>query len=346
MFHFQEKMDSLPREIGDIQAPLHVRIKPTNVCNHHCWYCAYKSEDMQLGENMDQRDVIPREKMLEIVDDLGAMGVRAVTFSGGGEPFAYPHLLPTLKALAAKNIAFASLSNGALVKGEEAEFFAHHGTWLRLSIDGWDGPSYAKLRGVKESEFSKVLHNIQAFKSYGGPCSLGVSMIIGKENAEHVYDLALKVKEMGADSIKMSPCIVSNDGAKSREYHSAFYECVRAQVDRAKSELEDPSFEVFDSYHELESKFKKNYTWCPYQQVLPIIGADLKVYSCQDKAYTELGSLGSIAETTFKKFWFSDKNTFFKINPSLHCDHHCVSNQKNLMLHEYLGANDEHLSFV
>ena len=84
---------------GEVRAPVHIRIKPTNVCNHDCYFCAYRSQDMSLGEDMDKRDRIPREKMLEIADDLVAMGVEAVTFSGGGEPLIYPHLVETIERL-------------------------------------------------------------------------------------------------------------------------------------------------------------------------------------------------------------------------------------------------------
>ena len=28
---------------GEVGAPVHIRIKPTNVCNHDCYFCAYRS---------------------------------------------------------------------------------------------------------------------------------------------------------------------------------------------------------------------------------------------------------------------------------------------------------------
>ena len=52
---------------------------------------------MQLGEGVDQKDQIPEDKMMEIVEDLVNMGVKAVTFSGGGEPFLYKPLLKVSK---------------------------------------------------------------------------------------------------------------------------------------------------------------------------------------------------------------------------------------------------------
>ncbi len=59
IFHFPEKLHSLPREGVATTAPLHIRIKPTNLCGHHCWYCAYKAKDLDLGAEMVERDQIP-----------------------------------------------------------------------------------------------------------------------------------------------------------------------------------------------------------------------------------------------------------------------------------------------
>ena len=52
VFHFKEKLDSLPRASGTILPPINVRIKPTNVCNHNCWYCAYRVQNLQLGQDI------------------------------------------------------------------------------------------------------------------------------------------------------------------------------------------------------------------------------------------------------------------------------------------------------
>jgi len=122
---------------------------------------------------------------------------------------------------------------------------------------------------------------------------------------------------------------------------------IKEQTQRAKEELQSEGFEVFDAYHELDEKFVKHYQWCPYQQILPIIGADQRVYTCQDKAYNlDCGTLGSIKDVRFKDFWFNNRDKFFKINPSKHCNHHCVSNGKNMLIHDYLNANPDHLPFV
>jgi len=152
---------------------------------------------------------------------------------------------------------------------------------------------------------------------------------------------------MGVNSVKVSPCIVSNDGAVNNAYHQPIFDQVKESTRKAVADFSDGHFEIFDSYHALDDKFKKDYDWCPYLQILPVIGADLNIYPCQDKAYNlEDGLIGTIKNQRFKDFWFSDKNKFLKINPSVNCNHHCIANEKNKMVLEYLYADSEHLSFV
>ena len=347
VFHFGEKLASLTRENPTVRPPLHIRLKPTNFCNHRCSYCAYRAGNLQLGQDMDQKDAIGKDKMIEIVDDLAELGVKAVTFSGGGEPFCYPHLAMTLPRLHDAGIRFASLTNGSLLRGELAELFAHLGTWLRISLDGWDDASYAAYRGIEVGAFTRLLSNIEHFAKLGGRCALGVSLIIDERNHAHIHETTGRLRDLGVTSVKISPCIVSNDVEANNAYHERFHDEAWEQAQKAAADFNGEGFEVMNLYHKLEGRFNKTYTWCPFLQILTVIGADLNVYSCQDKAYNlKSGCLGSIRDTRFKNFWMHGKGKFFDVNPARDCGHHCVANAKNLLLHEFLGLDREHLSFV
>lgn len=347
MFHFKEKLDSLTLSTDKITPPVHIRIKPTNTCNHNCLYCAYRSDNQQLGKDMIQRDYIPKEKMMEIVDDIAEIGVKAVTFSGGGDPFCYLYLLDTVKRLSRTKVKFACLTNGSKLNGELAEIFACHAAWLRISIDGWDDKSYSSYRRVPDGEFTKVINNIRNFKKLKGACFLGINIIVDKKNSAHIYDLIKILRGIGVNSVKVSPCIIDNDGIKNSMYHKPILKRVKVQTEKALREFSNESFEIFDSYYAQLETFNKAYTWCPYLQILPIIGADLNIYPCQDKAYNlNEGLIGSIKEKRFKDFWFRDKTKFFKINPAHNCNHHCVADAKNRLILDYLDADKEHLEFV
>ncbi|MDD5012064.1 MAG: radical SAM protein [Candidatus Nanoarchaeia archaeon] len=345
IFHFPDKLTSFKE--SKISSPIHVRIKPTNSCNHNCSYCSYRAECLQLGKDMVIKDFIPKNKLIEIIDDLDSMKVKAVTFSGGGEPFCYPYLLDVLKKISKTNIKFRSYTNGARLEGEVSELFAQKGTWLRVSMDGWDNKSYSEYRRVKDGEYTKIMNNMENFKKFGGPCSLGVSLIIGEKNSSHVYEMIQRLKNVGVSSIKVSPCIVSDYGEQNNLYHEPFFNQVKEQIKKAVLDFEKNDFEIFDSYNKEVISFKKDYAWCPYIQIRPVIGADQNIYACQDKAYNlDNGLIGSIKNQSFKKFWFSDRDNFFKINPALNCDHHCVADTENKLIIDYLNVDRKELEFV
>jgi len=330
-----------------VTAPVHVRIKPMNHCNHNCWYCAYRYDALQLGEDIDLKDQIPAEKMDEIIDDLIDMGVQAVTFSGGGEPMIYKPLPECVEKLATAGIKVATLTNGSNLKGHVADAFAEHGTWIRVSMDAWDGPSYAKSRGIKDNAFDALIDNMRAFIARKSDCVLGVSFIIGQDNHEHIHDTCALLKDVGVDHVKLSGVVVDNDVPGNNTYHDEIRSSVETQIERAMS-LNGNGFSVVNHYHALTERFEKTYTTCPFLQYLTVIGADCKVYTCQDKAYTETGILGSIENRRFKEFWFSEENkkALYDLNPSVSCGHHCVAHGKNLAILEHLNVDNDHGAFV
>lgn len=342
---FKDHLEALSNR--RVAVPVHVRVKPTNMCNHNCWYCAYRTDDLLLGGEMLEKDSIPEARMLALAKEFVEIGVKAVTFSGGGEPLLYKPLPDVIEILAAGGIRVAALSNGSNLKGRVADVFARHGTWVRISLEAWDNKSYTKSRGAKPNDFSRLLDNMREFTSRDTKCVLGVSLIVGQDNADHVAEICALMKDCGVNHVKVSGAVVSNDAAGNNAYHLPIKDEVVRQLGQAM-QLGDSQFSIIDHYHELESLFDKEYTWCPFLQFLTVVGADQYVYTCQDKAYTDAGRMGSIAERTFKDFWFSTENQRFlyELNPSASCAHHCVSHTKNLALHDYLSLDKEHSFFV
>ena len=76
IFHYKEKLDSLPDNINRITAPIHIRIKPTNICGHNCRYCAYRVDNLQLGKDMNEKDYIAKTKNLYPADGQGQRKIK------------------------------------------------------------------------------------------------------------------------------------------------------------------------------------------------------------------------------------------------------------------------------
>jgi sulfatase maturation enzyme AslB (radical SAM superfamily) len=188
---------------------------------------------------------------------------------------------------------------------------------------------------------------MKAFVATGTRCVLGVSFITGKDNYHRLYEVCSRFKEIGVNHVKLSAAVVGNSADANNSYHREFAEAAHAEIERCKA-LTGDGFTVIDHFHEMESRFEKEYHRCPFLQFLTVIGADQAVYTCQDKAYTKEGTLGSIRERSFRDYWFSEENRSRMANfdPSALCGHHCVSHSKNQAILQYLAIDPEHGNFV
>ena len=350
IFHFANRLEQL--KLGGIPAPIHIRLKPTNRCNHHCSYCCYRNPDLYLSERLREEDRIPWAKMQELINDFAAMGVKAVTFSGGGEPLCYPHIADTIRGLTAAGIKIATLTNGSLLSGEVAELLAHNAVWCRVSMDAADAETYGAIRRVPVTEFDRVCDNLRTFAAIPGrTCVLGINFIVTRENHTDIFTFLRKARQLGADNVKLSGAVVSTKPKRNAAYHASIHAEARTQIDRAIRELSTPDFTIIDKLYEPEDEegiYEKDFHWCPMIYFMTVIAADQQVYFCHDKAYTENGLLGSLKDTDFKTFWY-DPATRVRIknlDPGTDCCHHCADILKNNMLLDYFESDPDHLEFV
>jgi MoaA/NifB/PqqE/SkfB family radical SAM enzyme len=329
-----------------ITTPVYVRFKPTNNCNHHCSFCSYdpKTGDTGVRDKMkDRTDEIPQEKMIEIMSDFKDMGVKAVTFSGGGEPLIYPYIEEAMQKILDAGIDLSIITNGQCLEGKKAEILSH-AHWVRISSDASDAESFSKIRKVPEEWFHKLTENIRKFAQIKNPkCELGINFVVHRDNADQVYRSVKHFKDLGCNHIKITPMWIQN----FREYHEPINSQVLEQIERAKKDFQDDSFNVFDTYagdFSGVSVSERNYNRCWIMQTVPVIGADCNVYFCHDKAYASSGILGSIIDKSFKELWFSQESAkiFETFNPQEQCRHHCANDSKNKIVDGIVKGNEEY----
>ena len=361
-FH-QEKLKSLAE--GRITAPPYVRVKPTNKCNHRCFYCSYDPDfGYLLSEKKFTQDEIPREKMMEILEDFKKMGVKAITYSGGGEPLVYPYIEEALQKNFEDGIDVSIITNGQALNGKKAELLAN-AEWVRVSADSDTPEIFKASRRISESAFYELEKNLKNFAKIKKPeCEFGINFVIHEKNYKNVLSSAKYFKSLGLNHIRFSPVFIPK-GYKdcpegSARYHESFRESVREQIKKAK-ELEDENFKVYDFYEtDFDSALvcKRIYPRCFMMQVTPVIAANQGVYFCHDKAYSDSGLLGFIKDKSFKELWFSQeaKRIFDTFDPRKGCQHHCTADSRNVSIQEilldmgnlekYIPKSDKHKNFI
>lgn len=343
-----EKLKSFLKK--EITAPIHVRIKPMNACNHKCVFCSYDPDDgdREVRDEMyDRSDKLSREKLMETIDNFYEMGVKSVTFSGGGEPLLHPNIVEAITKVYNYGMKYAIITHGQFLDGKRAEIL-RHANWVRVSIDASDAKSLAEFRRIPENSFDRINNNIKNFvKIKDKACELGINYVVHKDNADQVYKSIKHYKELGVNHVKITPMWITN----FREYHEPTIDSVIEQIKTAREELDDESFRVYDTY-EMDfsgvSTINRNYRKCFVMQTNPVVGANYKVYFCHDKAYSSTGILGSIKNQSFKELWFSEeaKAIFENFDAHESCKHHCAGDQKNELITSLLSCHGDDIGFI
>ena len=303
--------------------------------------------DSAMHTDMAEADVMPTEKMFEVLDDFAEMGVKAVTYSGGGEPLLHKDIVGIMQHTLNLGLDLSIITNGQMLKGERARVL-RYAKWVRVSMDYTNGPEMARTRIVPERLFEDVLNNLREFaKLKHAGCDLGVNFIIHRGNSgfetnepDKLVKFALTLRDCGVENVRLSPMWTPN----LAEYHAPHRAMVEAQL-RAVSQIirDRQPFSVTSTFN-LESAahgVERGYTKCPFMQVVPVVGADQKVYACHNKAYDASGCIGSIELMRFKELWFSAEaqEKFRMLNPQTDCRHQCANDSKNILIHRLLEAH-------
>jgi MoaA/NifB/PqqE/SkfB family radical SAM enzyme len=293
--------------------------------------------------DMNKMDMIPLDKMYEILDDLNWMGVRAVTYSGGGEPLMHPNINEILARTAERYIQLSAITNGHYLKDKTAELL-YNSAWVRISIDYCDEEGFVESRRIKGKNLNIVLDNIRGFaKNKRDSCDLEVNFIITKENHLKIVTAAKLLQDLGVENIRFSPMWIED----FYEYHEPIRDTIFGLLDEAK-QLATNRFEILSSYEQVikvpgRDIHYRPYTKCYVMQFNPVIGADLNVYACHNQAYSNDSIICSIKDQRFREAWFSPyaqefHNTF---ECQKVCTGQCAADEKNIFIHELMNCRGD-----
>ena len=303
-----------------------------------CHNCSYVYSVSNMHKDMKKVDMIPHDKMMEIMEDLRRMKVKCITLSGGGEPLIYPWIEEVLDFANKNKILTSIITNGLSLDGNKAKLLKV-AKWVRVSADYCDEEEYSKFRRVPKENFFKVIENIKNFNKIRKG-DLEINFIVHKGNINTLVEAATLFKEAGVDNIRFSPVWYPNFFRYHKSISKKFFET----LPRLRK-LENKKFKIFESFTKEYSGGADNvrhYKTCPMMQILPVIAADQCVYTCHNKAYDPLGRIGSIKHRAFRTLWYDKKTADFfrKFKPNKWCKHQCTNDAKNKIINEMMEAGD------
>ena len=345
-----DKIEAL-RE-GHQIVPAQVQIILSDLCNQDCHFCAYRmsggfsTEQFGEGDNRNPNRKIPASKAREILDDCHSLGVKAIQFTGGGEPTVHPDHLRLFEYAQDLGLETSLVTNGVIFR-QGWENILPRMKWVRVSIDAGNADEYAKVRNVKPEFYEKALANVAALadeiKKQGTDCYLGVGYVITRENWANAYEGVLRIRATGARNVRLS-AMFSTQGAA---YYEGIYDGIKAEIERVKG-LATDEFAVVDLFGDRIADLVQHapdYEFCGYQQFNMYIGGNLRVYRCCTTAYTKHGEVGDLTNQRLASWFYSEAKKKAYVDFNARTCHHCQFNRQNRVVN-YLVGEPQHANFV
>lgn len=179
-----------------MRTPRSLDIEITAHCNLRCRYC-YHFDDPAV----DYRD-LPTGEWLRFFEELGSLGVMAVTLAGG-EPFIREDLPALLNGLVANRMRYSILTNGSLVDERIAEAMASSGRcdFVQVSVDGSCAETHDACRG--KGSFAGAMRGIDILRGHG--VEVAVRVTVHRRNVNDLEAIGrLLLDELGLPSFSVN----------------------------------------------------------------------------------------------------------------------------------------------
>lgn len=297
-------------------APVLIEFDPSNTCNHGCYFCI--SSYIHLPESKDletyNKTIMPREILMNACKDFVEMGVRAINWTGGGEPTINKSLKEAIEYIGQNSdIKMGIFTNGTLLdKWDMFETMVDNMTWVRFSVDAGTPETYNSIRRVKPNQgWDKMSANlsklVEVNNSKGKKIQIGTGFVITPDTYKEITDFAKYFSQFDIDYCQYKPEIVNREREEGVQRDLDFWEAeVEPRLEEAKEILGNKfqinGYKLKDLIND-RSLFGRSYKKCLASQVQPCVGADGEVYVCTNHRGYKQYSYGSLHEKSFKEVW-------------------------------------------
>jgi MoaA/NifB/PqqE/SkfB family radical SAM enzyme len=315
-------------------------------CNQDCFFCTYRSSngwgsqnfgaDTGQGFTMNPNRRIEKAKCFEIIDDCAELGVKALQFTGGGEPTVHPDHAEIFRYALDKGLQCGLVTNGTNIpKGVVSRF-----SWVRVSVDAGRRETYELTR--KSKLWDKVLTNIAELCAVKGP-TIGCSFVMTRENFLEVVQFCDLMKRLGVPYVKISANLTHEGIA----YYDGILDEIMCLTAEAR-QLEDDSFKIASVFERRLDDLRIGapaHAFCGQQRFAGYIGGDLKVYRCCNTAYTTHGEIGDLRQQRYKEWLKTEAPGAFDFFDARSCTH-CQFHEKNEAVAYLVQSAPAHVEFV
>lgn len=182
--------------------PIYVELGLYGGCNHRCVFCAFDYLKYKPGR-------LKESCFKKFLSEAAKGGVKAILFSGEGEPLLHPKAAELIAFAKKKKIDVALSTNGVFLDRLTSQKILPYLSWIRVSLNAGSAKDYALIHGTSAQDFQTVLDNLKNAvsikKKNKYSCVIGVQLILLPDNSKEVFNLARRLREIGVDYLAVKP---------------------------------------------------------------------------------------------------------------------------------------------
>ncbi len=290
MFYHLDRLAEY-RETDDTRAPVFMEVNLTNRCNLRCRWCICKTS-RSLAE-------IKTEPLLTWLAEAKGAGLKAVTWSGGGEPTIHPDFISIVRSTTRIGIEQGLMTNGI---DKSILDVCNHFKWVRFSVDTLNPIQYSKDKG--SPSLHVVLDNIKKVRSWSD-CRIGINCNVSDDLTTGEAIKLIEFANENADYVQFRPIL-------PRYFAHEEYKVIGQDVWGFLSDVDRSKYDIDinlsnDKLLDLRDGKVFDFGVCDGHFFEPIVDANGDVKVCMYHPTDHRFSFGNIYQSNFKDVWTSKR---------------------------------------
>jgi len=300
--------------------PINVEMDLANFCNLKCTWCDFVY--------MHDQTYMDYDLACKILRELALLGIRSITFTGGGEPTLNPDFARIAEIAHTSGLHLGLYTNG--VEVGQLLSVLNCFDWIYVSLDASSQETFLRLKGV--DAFHKILDNIATLRHCTTSTIVGVGFLLCGGNWHSVSE-AVDITRGAVDYVQFRPVVGDVDYSWVTEALTLL------------SKYDDCGWIIYSPERFLElldnslGVWVRGYSICRGSELVPCIGASGEVWVCPNTR--SLRKLGDLKDESFEQIWLRRAQQCVDVGCRVSCRNHYLNQTL-----EYVCSNGVHRGFV
>jgi MoaA/NifB/PqqE/SkfB family radical SAM enzyme len=333
---------------GERVVPILIDIGATKKCQLRCVYCYGAYQQMT-------NEVIPGNILIKLCHDAPLLGIKAMTFTGDGEPTLNPAIYDAVSMGKSHGLDIGFATNGIAINDDQNKILMENLTWCRYNFSAGTPESYKLIHGAGSVIFNKVLFNIKKSveikTKFNLPVTIGLQMVLMPECRKDIPIISKMALDYGVDYFVIKQFSDPGSGIKSTYDQTKVDDAEWVQTLREAEQMSTDKTQIIVKWAHLKRKGERAYDRCIDCPFIFQISGNSRCYPCgflfnhENYCYGDLKTQSLEEILTGDRYWTIIKHMAEDFDVHKECHGSCRHDETNLFLWNYLHA-PKHINFI